>query len=135
MFFLLHFPSLTGPRTTRHTALWSSDFPLRASPGIRSTVGAVYEGVNKLAVSTMSAVRWLLSAVYCTCFADQTTKSGQWVISSSKQVHYTSDNSQLTADKFRRLPDFFHSSHRPAVSPQRDSTILKHHQADCEEGH
>src|SRR5205809_7304520 len=74
------------------------------------TVGAVYEGVNKLAVSTMSAVRWLLSAVYCTCFADQTTKSGQWVISSSKQVHYTSDNSQLTADKFRRLPDFFHSS-------------------------
>src|SRR5437870_3530437 len=74
---------------------------------------AVCEGVNKLAVSTMSAVRWLLSAVYCTCFADQTTKSGQWVISSSKQVHYTSDNSQLTADKFRRLPDFFHSSYRP----------------------
>src|SRR4030095_16876291 len=26
--FLLHFPSLTGPRITRHTALWSSDFPL-----------------------------------------------------------------------------------------------------------
>src|SRR6266536_5063829 len=78
---------------------------------VRSTVGAVYEGVNKLAVSTMSVVRWLLSAVYCTCFADQMTKSGQWVISSSKQVHYTSDNSQLTADKFRRLPDFFHSSY------------------------
>src|SRR5439155_25051522 len=58
----------------------------------------------------MSVVRWLLSAVYCTCFADQTTKSGQWVISSSKQVHYTSDNSHLTSDKFRRLPDFFHSS-------------------------
>src|SRR5215470_3161433 len=25
--FLWHFPSLTGPRITRHTALWSSDFP------------------------------------------------------------------------------------------------------------
>jgi len=25
--FLLHFPSLTSPRVTRHTALWSSDFP------------------------------------------------------------------------------------------------------------
>jgi len=27
--FLWHFPSLTGPRTTRHAALWSSDFPRR----------------------------------------------------------------------------------------------------------
>src|SRR5262245_50778452 len=26
--FLWHFPSLTGPRITRHIALWSSDFPL-----------------------------------------------------------------------------------------------------------
>jgi hypothetical protein len=26
--FLLHFPSLSGPRVTGHTALWSSDFPL-----------------------------------------------------------------------------------------------------------
>jgi hypothetical protein len=25
--FLWHFPSLTGPRATGHTALWSSDFP------------------------------------------------------------------------------------------------------------
>ena len=30
VYFLLHFPSLTGPRVTRHTALWSSDFPLWA---------------------------------------------------------------------------------------------------------
>src|SRR2546426_6341987 len=29
VYFLWHFPSLTGPRTTRHTALWSSDFPRR----------------------------------------------------------------------------------------------------------
>ena len=65
----------------------------------------------------MSAVRWLLSDVYCTCFADQTTKSGQWVISSSKQVQYTSDNSHLTADKFRRLPDFFHTFADRTYSP------------------
>jgi hypothetical protein len=25
--FLWHFPSLASPRATRHTALWSSDFP------------------------------------------------------------------------------------------------------------
>ncbi len=30
VYFLLHFPSLTGPRVTRHTTLWSSDFPLWA---------------------------------------------------------------------------------------------------------
>src|SRR5207248_1017823 len=27
VYFLWHFPSLTSPRVTRHTALWSSDFP------------------------------------------------------------------------------------------------------------
>src|SRR5438132_4957831 len=27
VYFLWHFPSLTSPRATRHTALWSSDFP------------------------------------------------------------------------------------------------------------
>src|SRR5262250_710410 len=36
--FLLHFPSLTGPRTTGHIALWSSDFPLRAQDPKRSPV-------------------------------------------------------------------------------------------------
>jgi hypothetical protein len=33
VFFLWHFPSLTGPRTTRHTTLWSSDFPRRFHSG------------------------------------------------------------------------------------------------------
>src|SRR5512138_3856166 len=28
VYFLWHFPSLTSPRVTRHSALWSSDFPL-----------------------------------------------------------------------------------------------------------
>src|SRR5262245_55020990 len=29
VYFLLHFPSLAGPRVTRRTTLWSPDFPLR----------------------------------------------------------------------------------------------------------
>jgi len=36
--FLLHFPSLAGPRVTRHNALWSSDFPLWAIGPGRSPV-------------------------------------------------------------------------------------------------
>jgi len=32
--FLWHFPSLAGPRATRHTALWSSDFPRRLSMSV-----------------------------------------------------------------------------------------------------
>src|SRR5262249_46073817 len=60
--FLLHFPSLAGPRTTRRTALWSSDFPLRISPSDHpSTCGTripLSESFRSNALQQRLQVRW-----------------------------------------------------------------------------
>ena len=49
VYFLLHFPSLTGPRVTRHTTLWSSDFPLWAKA--QSDHPSACEGTGYLQVA------------------------------------------------------------------------------------
>ena len=86
VYFLLHFPSLTSPRVTRHTALWSSDFPPLTNKG-RSPVyppnfrryhlfdGCALSGLHSLPLMYSMAAPYRACIRFRSCISDDRADS------------------------------------------------------------